>query len=276
MNFYIIPSPIGNLDDITISSIEVLRELDLLVVENKEKAKIILKKYNINPQNIISYNDKSSDKERKKIINLLKELSSGGIMSEAGTPLISDPGFKLINDLINLKVKIIPLPGATSVISSLVASGLPTNHFQFIGFFPKIKKDAESLSKALLKFHGTTIFFESPKRVIDTLNFLDKKFSNLAEVCVAKEITKIHENFFRGTPKEIKQFLLKNKDLIKGEFVILIKVNNKKESFILVDKIYHELSSKLSLKDLAKAASEITGINKNKIYKRFLSFSNNS
>ena len=276
MNFYIIPSPIGNLDDITIRSIGVLRELDLLVVEKKEKAKIILKKYDISPKNIISYNDKSSDKDRKKIINLLKELSSGGIMSEAGTPLISDPGFKLINDLINLKVKIIPLPGATSVISSLVASGLPTDHFQFIGFFPKIKKDAESLSKALLKFHGTTIFFESPKRVIDTLNFLDQKFSNLAEVCVAKEITKIHENFFRGTPKEIKQFLLKNKDLTKGEFVILIKVNNKEESFIMVDKIYHELSSKLSLKDLAKAASQITGINKNKIYKRFLSFSNNS
>ena len=276
MNFYIIPSPIGNLDDITIRSIEVLRDLDLLIVENKEKAKIILKKYHINPKNMISYNDKSSDKDRKKIINLLKELSSGGIMSEAGTPLISDPGFKLINDLINLKVKIIPLPGATSVISSLVASGLPTDHFQFIGFFPKIKKDAEFLSETLLKFNGTTIVFESPKRVIKTLDFLDQKFRNLAEVCVAKEITKIHENFFRGTPKEIKQFLLKNKDLIKGEFIILIKINNKEESFIMVDKMYHELSSKLSLKDLAKAASKITGINKNKIYKRFLSFSNNS
>ena len=117
MNFYIIPSPIGNLDDITIRSIQVLRELDILIVENKEKAKIILKKYDIKPQNIITYNDKSSDKDRKKIINLLKKLSSGGIMSEAGTPLISDPGFKLINDLINLKIKIIPLPGATSVIS---------------------------------------------------------------------------------------------------------------------------------------------------------------
>ena len=225
---------------------------------------------------MISYNDKSSNKDRKKIINLLKELSSGGIMSEAGTPLISDPGFKLINDLINLKVKIIPLPGATSVISSLVASGLPTDHFQFIGFFPKIKKDAEFLSENLLKFNGTTIVFESPKRVIKTLDFLDQKFRNLAEVCVAKEITKIHENFFRGTPKEIKRFLLKNKDLIKGEFIILIKINNKEESFITVDKMYHELSSKLSLKDLAKAASEITGINKNKIYKRFLSFSKNS
>ena len=225
---------------------------------------------------MISYNDKSSDKDRKKIINLLKKLSSGGIMSEAGTPLISDPGFKLINDLINLKVKIIPLPGATSVISSLVASGLPTDHFQFIGFFPKIKKDAEFLSETLLKFNGTTIVFESPKRIIKTLDFLDQKFRNLAEVCVAKEITKIHENFFRGTPKEIKRFLLKNKDLIKGEFIILIKINNKEESFIMVDKMYHELSSKLSLKDLAKAASKITGINKNKIYKRFLSFSNNS
>ena len=276
MNFYIIPSPIGNLDDITIRSIQVLRELDILIVENKEKAKIILKKYDIKPQNIITYNDKSSDKDRKKIINLLKKLSSGGIMSEAGTPLISDPGFKLIKDLINLKIKIIPLPGATSVISSLVASGLPTDHFQFIGFFPRIKKDAESLSENLLKFDGTTIIFESPKRIIDTLNFLDQKFGNLAEVCVAKEITKMHENFFRGTPKEIEQFLLKNKDLIKGEFVILIKVTNKDESFILADKMYHKLSSKLSLKDIAKVASEVTGINKNKIYKRFLSFSKNS
>ena len=276
MNFYIIPSPIGNLDDITIRSIQVLRELDILIVENKEKAKIILKKYDIKPQNIITYNDKSSDKDRKKIINLLKKLSSGGIMSEAGTPLISDPGFKLINDLINLKIKIIPLPGATSVISSLVASGLPTDHFQFIGFFPRIKKDAEFLSESLLKFDGTTIIFESPKRIIDTLNFLDQKFGNLAEVCVAKEITKMHENFFRGSSKEIKQFLLENKDLIKGEFVILIKVTNKDESFILADKMYHELSSKLSLKDIAKAVSEITGINKNKIYKRFLSFSKNS
>jgi Predicted methyltransferases len=257
-------------------SIQVLRELDILIVENKEKAKIILKKYDIKPQNIITYNDKSSDKDRKKIINLLKKLSSGGIMSEAGTPLISDPGFKLINDLINLKIKIIPLPGATSVISSLVASGLPTDHFQFIGFFPRINKDAESLSESLLKFDGTTIIFESPKRIIGTLNFLDQKFGNLAEVCVAKEITKMHENFFRGTPKEIEQFLLKNKDLIKGEFVILIKVTNKDESFILADKMYHKLSSKLSLKDIAKVASEVTGINKNKIYKRFLSFSKNS
>ena len=276
MNFYIIPSPIGNLDDITIRSIQVLRELDLLIVENKEKAKIILKKYGIKPENIIIYNDKSSDRDRKKIINLLKKLSSGGIMSEAGTPLISDPGFKLINDLINLRIKIIPLPGATSVISSLVASGLPTDHFQFIGFFPRIKKDAEFLSESLLKFDGTTIIFESPKRIIDTLNFLDQKFGNLAEVCVAKEITKMHENFFRGTPKKIEKFLLENKDLIKGEFVILIKVTNEDESFILADKMYHELSSKLSLKDIAKAASEITGINKNKIYKRFLSFSKNS
>ena len=276
MNFYIIPSPIGNLDDITIRSIQVLRELDLLVVENKEKAKIILKKYGVKPENIIIYNDKSSDKDRKKIINLLKKLSSGGIMSEAGTPLISDPGFKLIKDLINLKIKIIPLPGATSVISSLVASGLPTDHFQFIGFFPRIKKDAEFLSESLLKFDGTTIIFESPKRIIDTLNFLDQKFGNLAEVCVAKEITKMHENFFRGTPKEIEQFLLKNKDLIKGEFVILIKVTNKDESFTLADKMYDELSPKLSLKDIAKVVSKITGINKNKIYKRFLSFSKNS
>tara|TARA_B100001029_G_scaffold119154_1_gene98900 strand:+ start:8283 stop:9113 length:831 start_codon:yes stop_codon:yes gene_type:complete len=276
MNFYIIPSPIGNLDDITFRSVQVLKEVDLLIVENLKKAKIILKHYDIKPNNILVYNDKSTEKDRNKIINLLKKISSGGIMSEAGTPLISDPGFKLITDLISLKIKIIPLPGATSVISSLVASGLPTNHFQFIGFFPKVKKDAESLCSSLLKFDGTTIIFESPKRIINTLNFLGQKLGDLAEVCVAKEITKIHESFFRGTPKKIENFLLENKNLVKGEFVILIKVTNIDESFILADRIYNQLSSKLSLKDLSKVVSEITSINKNKIYKRFLSFSKNS
>ena len=276
MNFYIIPSPIGNLDDITFRSVQALKEVDLLIVENLKKAKIILKHYDIKPKNIVVYNDKSTEKDRKKIISLLKKISSGGIMSEAGTPLISDPGFKLITDLISLKIKIIPLPGATSVISSLVASGLPTNHFQFIGFFPKVKKDAESLCSSLLKFDGTTIIFESPKRIINTLNFLGQKLGDLAEVCVAKEITKIHESFFRGTPKKIEKFLLENKNLVKGEFVILIKVTNIDESFILADKIYNQLSSKLLLKDLSKVVSKITGINKNKIYKRFLSFSKNS
>ena len=276
MNFYIIPSPIGNLDDITFRSVQILKEVDLLIVENLKKAKIILKHYDIKPKNIVVYNDKSNEKDRKKIISLLKKISSGGIMSEAGTPLISDPGFKLITDLISLKIKIIPLPGATSVISSLVASGLPTNHFQFIGFFPKVKKDAESLCSSLLKFDGTTIIFESPKRIINTLNFLGQRLGDLAEVCVAKEITKIHESFFRGTPKKIEKFLLENKNLVKGEFVILIKVTNVEESFLLADRIYNQLSSKLSLKDISKVVSEITGINKNKIYKRFLSFSKNS
>ena len=276
MNFYIIPSPIGNLDDITFRSVQILKEVDLLIVENLKKAKIILKHYDIKPKNIVVYNDKSNEEDRKKIISLLKKISSGGIMSEAGTPLISDPGFKLITDLISLKIKIIPLPGATSVISSLVASGLPTNHFQFIGFFPKVKKDAESLCSSLLKFDGTTIIFESPKRIINTLNFLGQRLGDLAEVCVAKEITKIHESFFRGTPKKIEKFLLENKNLVKGEFVILVKVTNVEESFLLADRIYNQLSSKLSLKDISKVVSEITGINKNKIYKRFLSFSKNS
>ena len=276
MNFYIIPSPIGNLDDITIRSIDTLRNLDLLIVENKKKSRIILNKYEIKPSSIVTYNDKSNDKDRKRIIHSLKGISSAGIMSEAGMPLISDPGFKLVKDLINLKIKIIPLPGPTSVISSLVASGLPTDSFQFKGFFPKAKKDIQFLCEKIQKFDGTTIIFESPKRIINTLDFLNQKFSNSAQVCVAKELSKIHENFFRGSPNEIKKTLLKDKDLVKGEFVILIKVFNNDESFLLADRIYNEFSSKLSLKDISKAVSEITGINKNKIYRRFLSFSKNS
>ena len=276
MDFYIIPSPIGNLDDITIRSIQVLNRLDFLVVENRSKAKIILQKHEVSIEKILVYNDKSNQRDRNKIINLLKCQLSGGIMSEAGTPLISDPGYKLIKELIRLNVPIVPLPGATSVISSLVASGLPTNSFKFIGFFPRIKKDAKSLCEDIKIFNGTTIMFESPKRLLQTLCLIDQEIGSSAEVCVAKEMTKIHENFFRGTPKELINLLSNNKNLIKGEFVILIRTLDINESYVLADKIYNQISSKITLKESAKIVSEITGINRNKIYKRFLSFSKNS
>ena len=143
MNFYIIPTPIGNLNDLTERAKITIENLDILIVESKQKSRILLEKINIKDKKILIYNDKSSANNRKGILDILKAGKVCGLVSDAGTPLLSDPGFKLIRYLIDNHVNVVPLPGATSITTGLIASGLPTDKFQFLGFFPKTKKDKE-------------------------------------------------------------------------------------------------------------------------------------
>ncbi|MAA91992.1 MAG: 16S rRNA (cytidine(1402)-2'-O)-methyltransferase [Gammaproteobacteria bacterium] len=273
MSFYIIPSPIGNLDDFTIRAINTISKLDFLVVENKSSAQKLLKKYNLSVPKIVIYNDHSSGKDRTKILNLLITEGIGGIISEAGTPLISDPGFKLISQLIAKSVKIIPLPGPTSVIPALVASGLPTDKFQFFGFLPRKTNEIKKTLNDCLKFNGTSIFFESPHRVISTLETIDETFGDEADICLAKELSKLHEIFLRGTARKILLDFEKNKDLSKGEFILLLNLNDSKKDMSTADELFDMLEAKLSIKEIAKVSSQVTGINKNFLYDRFLSFS---
>ena len=150
MHFYIIPSPIGNLDDITLRVLKVLSEVDFVVVEKKSSIKKILNKYDLNIEKIISYTDKSNEKDREVIKEMILSGKSGGLMSDAGMPLISDPGYKLINTMIENNIDIIPLPGPTSLISALVASGLPTNNFSFKGFLPRKSLEITTIHFILL------------------------------------------------------------------------------------------------------------------------------
>jgi len=273
MTFYIIPSPIGNLDDITIRAKKILKDIDFLVVENKKVTSKLLSAFDIKKKKIITYNDTSSSKDRTKIIELIKKGLTGGLVSDSGTPLISDPGFKLISEIINNDFRLISLPGPTSVITALAGSGLSTDNFQFLGFFPRKKIEQSKALKKIKMYDGTSIFFESPKRLLATLEVMQANLNNQTKICVAKELTKIHESYIRGTFSEVLSFFSKNQEKIKGEFILLIDVVLDSIDTNTADEIFEILKNDLSIKMISKLASGITGLSKNDLYKRFLSLS---
>ena len=276
MNFYIIPSPIGNLDDITIRAINVIKKVDFLVAENKVTTLKLLNKLKLGRKKIFTYSDHSTVADRNNIISQFDKGISGGLISDAGTPLISDPGYKLVSDLILNNVNIVSLPGPTALITALAGSGLPTDKFQFHGFLPKKNKELVTTLNECSNFSGTSIFFETPHRLMASLELIDQILGSKIHLCVAKELTKIHENFFRGTPKEVLKIFNEKKELIKGEFVLLINFDEKECDYSNADKLFENLESKVSIRDISKLASDLTGINKNLLYKRFLSFSEKS
>lgn len=276
MTFYIIPSPIGNLDDITIRAIDVITKVDFLVVENRTTTQNLLKRLKLGKKKIFTYNDHSNDAKRQNIVEQLKRGLIGGIISDAGTPLISDPGYKLISELISNNINITSLPGPTAVITALTGSGLPTDKFQFNGFLPKKNKELVEVLNNCSSFSGTSIFFETPHRIINTLKLIDQIFDFKVRLCVAKELSKAHENYFRGTAREILDKFKANSQLVRGEFVLLIYFEKRDYDYAIADKLFKKLESKVAIGELSKLASDLTGINKNLLYKRFLSFSQKS
>tara|TARA_B100000925_G_scaffold82288_1_gene58490 strand:+ start:897 stop:1724 length:828 start_codon:yes stop_codon:yes gene_type:complete len=275
MNFYIIPTPIGNLNDLTERAKTTIENLDILIVESKQKSRILLEKINVKNKNILIYNDKSSANNRKGILDILKAGKVCGLVSDAGTPLLSDPGFKLIRYLIDNHVNLVPLPGPTSITTGLIASGLPTDKFQFLGFFPKTAKDKVSFYRELNRKNITSIFFESSHRIQKTLEDIFLNYPN-SELVVAKELTKIHEKFLRGKPEKILNKFKLDKNLSSGEFVILFYKDDAVEDFSKADLLFNLLKNKLPIKEIAKLSEKLFKNNKNKTYKRYLSFSKKS
>ena len=272
MNFYIIPTPIGNLNDLTKRAKTIIEKLDILIVESKQKSRILLEKINVKDKKILIYNDSSSANNRKGILDILKAGKVCGLVSDAGTPLLSDPGFKLIRYLIDNYVNVVPLPGPTSITTGLIASGLPTDKFQFLGFFPKTAKDKESFYSELNRKNITSIFFESSHRIQKTLEDIFLNYPN-SELVVAKELTKIHEKFLRGKPEKILNEFKLDKNLSSGEFVILFYKDDAVEDFSKADLLFNLLRNKLPIKEIAKLSEKLFKNNKNKTYKRYLSFS---
>jgi 16S rRNA (cytidine1402-2'-O)-methyltransferase len=225
--FYVVATPIGNMGDITLRAIEALKNVDLILCEDTRVTKKLLDKYNINKPTM-SYHAQSKFSKTDKIISLLEEGKNIALVSDAGTPGISDPGAMLVSQIklhfshgININsVQVIPIPGATALISALSASGLPIHEFTFLGFLPH-KKGRETLFKEIAEAKRTFAFYESPHRILKTLESL-VKFCPSKKVCIAREITKIYEEFKTGVPAEILEYLTKNKEKQKGEFVVIV------------------------------------------------------
>ena len=221
-NFYIVATPIGNMGDITLRAIETLKSVDLILCEDTRETKKILDKYNIKKPTI-SYHAQSKLTKTDKIFEFLENGKDLALVSDAGTPGISDPGTLLVSQIKNHfsdSVDIIPIPGATALITALSASGLPTNEFTFLGFLPH-KKGRETLFKEISQAKRTMVFYESPHRILKTLESL-VKFCPDKKVCIARELTKIYEEFKIGAPIEVLEYFKKNSDKQRGEFTVIV------------------------------------------------------
>jgi 16S rRNA (cytidine1402-2'-O)-methyltransferase len=219
--FYVVATPIGNMGDITLRALETLKSVDLVLCEDTRETGKILHKYEIKKPTM-SYHAQSKLAKTDKIFELLREGKNLALVSDAGTPGISDPGAMLISKIKNElpEVEVIPIPGATALITALSASGLPTHEFTFLGFLPH-KKGRETLFKEIAESKRTVVFYESPHRILKTLEALEK-FTPNKKVCIARELTKIYEEIKTGSPKEIFEYLTKNPVKQKGEFTVLV------------------------------------------------------
>ena len=266
----IVSTPIGNLKDITLRAIETLKSVDLILAEDTRIAKKLLNHFSIN-NTLESFNDKNEDLKNENLIKDLKEGKNIAIISDAGTPLISDPGFKLIRSAREENIKVTPIPGCTALIAGLSASGISSDKFTFLGFLPRTKiKRRKNLSQLLHK-QETLIFFESVHRIESTIIDMKELFGTERKAVLCKEITKIHESFIGNNFLEITDYIKEHQDKLKGEFTIIIEGNREKTIDLKkIDNILDILQSEISSKDAVKICSIITGYTKSIIYKRLL------
>ena len=266
----IVSTPIGNLKDITLRAIETLKSVDLILAEDTRIAKKLLNHFSIN-NTLESFNDKNEDLKNENLIKDLKEGKNIAIISDAGTPLISDPGFKLIRSAREENIKVTPIPGCTAVIAGLSASGISTDKFTFLGFLPRTKIKRRKNLRQLVHKQETLIFFESVHRIGSTIEDMKDLFGQERKAVLCKEITKIYESFIGNNFMEITDYIKEHQDKLKGEFTIIVE-GNRELSIDLqkIDKILDILQSQISSKDAIKICSIITGYKKSTIYKRLL------
>jgi len=272
---YVVATPIGNLGDITLRALQVLNSVDFVICEDTRVSLKLFKAYKIKEVKLLTYNDHCDEKARKKILDILVNGHSVALLSDAGTPLISDPGYKLINFLRQFNQKIIPLPGASSVTSALCASGLACDNFLFVGFLPTSKIQKEKLLKSLPK-NFTFVLFESANRAMETLEAIKKTLGN-RNVCVARELTKMHEEIVSNELENVIQFFAQEPKKLRGEFVIIVEKADKSEKSFTKAELTKEISNAIflghSLKDLSQNLSEIYGVNRKEIYQMALELS---
>ena len=215
---YVVSSPIGNLGDLSYRAVDVLSSVQIIAAEDTRTTSILLKKYSINKK-CISYHEKNENIKFLKIIDLLNEGLDIALISDAGTPCLSDPGYRIVNAARKSNIEVVSIPGASSITAALSISGLPSDHFYFEGFLPK-KKGRKTRLEFLSSLDCSIVIFESPNRIIKTLNSISEYFGNRA-ISICREITKVYEENYFGYVDEI---LIRLDELskIRGEFVLIV------------------------------------------------------
>lgn len=270
---YLVPTPIGNLKDITLRALETLQEVDLIAAEDTRQTLKLLNHFDIKKP-LISYHKYNEQIKSDKIIELLAEGKNIALVSDAGTPGISDPGSVIVQRCIEKMIDFEVLPGATAITTALVYSGLDTTKFLFRGFLPRENKERKIITDELLKSQETLIFYEAPHRLLDTLTYLLDTFGNRS-IAVCRELTKIYEEIYRGSLKEALEYFIVNRP--RGEFVLVLEgkkleqiKEEKREEWInlsIEEHIVKYIKDGLSKKEAIKLVAKERELPKSEVYK---------
>jgi 16S rRNA (cytidine1402-2'-O)-methyltransferase len=266
---YLVATPIGDMTDIAPRALGILSTVDIVAVEDKRRSSRLFSHFGIKTP-MISYHDHSEEKQVKKIIDELLCGKSVALISDAGTPLISDPGYKLVNAAKDKSIKVSPVPGPCALIAAISASGLPSDRFIFEGFLPSKSIPRITKIQNISADSRTIIFYEAPHRILETLIDMIKVIGPSRKIVLARELTKTYETFISGTLESVLQIIEKDLNQQKGEIVIVLAGADFSEKKIETqdsERILSVLLEELPLKQAVSLGSKITGIQKNIFYK---------
>ncbi len=268
---YIVSTPIGNLEDITLRALNILKQVDLIACEDTRTTRKLLSRYQI-LKPLTSYHEHNEIEKAKELLSMLQEGHSIALVTDAGTPGVSDPGYRIVKLASENGVQIFSVPGPSAAIAALSISGLPTSGFTFLGFPPKQKKRLIEYLERIKDYPETLVFYESPRRVIKTLESMAEVFGE-RNASLGREITKMYEETLRGTLSEIVT-TLKSRDNLKGEFTLVIEGNSQDkgefDSETIDDLLLYFKKEGVSLKDAVKQVAVDSGVSKSKIYRKAL------
>jgi 16S rRNA (cytidine1402-2'-O)-methyltransferase len=267
---YLVSTPIGNLEDITLRAVRVLREADLVACEDTRQTRKLLEHFGV-AKPAVSYHEHNEVARAAELTERLKEGVNIALVSDAGTPLVSDPGYRVVKAAIAAGIPVIPIPGPSAALSALTASGLPTDSFRFCGFFPVRNSQRQKLLEELRTESCTLVFYEAPHRILETLGDIEKVLGGRT-VVVARELTKLHEEFLRGTANSIRQEL-SARPSVKGEITLLIGKAEESQASSMLDpkQEVRALEEKgLARMDAVKQVARARGIPKRELYRRVI------
>ncbi len=265
---FVVSTPIGNLEDITYRAVRILSEVELIACEDTRRTRQLLQRYNIQKP-LLSYHEHN---ERVRVPELLERLQSGAsvaLVSDSGTPLISDPGYRLVAAAVEAGVPVVPIPGPSAVLAALAGAGLPCERFCFMGFLPAKPSERRQRLAELAASSITAVFYEAPHRILETLEDLAEMVPD-RRVVIARELTKLHEEFLRGSPRELLE-ILRRRSSIKGEITVVVGKPPEKPPTASEEEIwmtYEVLRSEgLPEMEAIKQAARKLGLAKREVYR---------
>lgn len=275
MTLYIVATPIGNLDDITLRAINTLKQVDLIAAEDTRHSGLLLQHLGIKAK-LFALHDHNEQEKSQLLIEKLKSGLSIALISDAGTPLINDPGYHLVKACRENNINVVPIPGACAAIAALSVAGLPSDRFSYEGFLPAKTKARQDYLTTLIDEPRTMIFYESTHRLLDTLHDMQTIWGNDRQIVLAKELTKTWETIVHFSIKDLIEWLEEDSNRQKGEFVLIAEGVSKTDDVIDAKAIntLKLLLNELPLKKAAAITAEIYGLKKNQLYQLGLTFQN--